>query len=405
MMKSILAKLTKMAEKDRRLDVYRPGYSDHGNPKTLGFELPQIVAVQGEVTTEHVKTLVAYGAMGISGGNCQPWRFVYRSPELLCFFDRERSQTFLDYRDTAGYLALGSVVENIDLVGRAMGLSLRLDPFPDSAVPDLVCNVRIAAEGGEVTPSDELAPAIAKRVTNRRLGKRTHLPLFELESLSGIADDMGARLQWIVDDDALDRIGDILAEADLLRMTSKVMYGEMMNEVRWTPEEAESTRDGLDVATLELSATDLVGLKLLRSWRIMKATGIIGGGFGLKRLMRNQIAAASAVGLLTTPGFAPEDFFNAGRILQRIWLFATTKNISAQPVTPITYLFYRLEQGDGEGLAAKQLKTLRSLRKQYRRLLDVPAGHAEPMIFRVFRGGPPTARSLRRRVEDILTLE
>lgn len=371
-------------------------------PEALGFDLPPIHTVRGNVTNEDIKTLVSYGSMAFSGGNCQPWRFVFRGTELLCYLDMERTNIFLDYHHIASYLALGSAVENIDLAGQAMGLKLEIDPFPDNANPELVCRIRILSGDGEAIPPNELVHAIIKRVTNRRLGKRTNLPSFELESLSRVAAERGGRLQWIADDDRLDQIGDILADGDLLRMTSKIMHAEMMNEVRWTMEEVERTRDGIDVATLELSATDLAGLKLIRSWRIMKVTDTIGGGLGLKRPMRNQIAAASAVGLLTTPGLAPENFFNAGRVLQQVWLTATTKNISIQPVTPITYLFYRLEQGQGTGLSSKELKKLTALRERYLRVLDVPAGHIEPMIFRVSRTEPPTARALRRKVDDIL---
>ncbi len=374
-------------------------------PEALGFDLPPIETARVELSEDQIRTLVTYGAMGFSGGNCQPWRFVFVDDQLRCFHEAERSRSFLDFQNTASYLAFGSVVENICLAGRSMGVDARVVPFPDASQPDLVCNVELPLDGrGQTVSSDGLVDQIGKRVTNRRLGDRVRLPLFELEALSRIAAGRGARLQWLSEDTELDEIGEILAEADLLRMTSKTMHAEMMHELRWTPEEVKNTRDGLDVATLEMSATDLAGLKLIRSWRIMRVTDAIGGGLGLKRPMRRCIRAASAVGLLTVPGLTPTDFLHAGRVLQHVWLSATAEQIAFQPVTPLTYLFFRLEHGGAEGLSEKEVQKLTALREPYRRLFEVPEGHAEPMLFRVARADPPTARSLRRRVESILTI-
>jgi hypothetical protein len=48
---------------------------------------------------------------------------------------------------------------------------------------------------------------------------------------------------------------------------------------------------------------------------------------------------------------------------------------------------------------------LAALRTRYRAHFDVPAGHAEALLFRVAYADPPTARSIRRRLEDALVIE
>jgi molybdopterin/thiamine biosynthesis adenylyltransferase len=81
----------------------------------------------------------------------------------------------------------------------------------------------------------------------------------------------------------------------------------------------------------------------------------VGGGHGLAAPARKQIAAASAVGLLTMPGRAHDidstrrTYFAGGTALQRVWLLATKLGLAFHPMTAILYLFARLEQG-GSGL-------------------------------------------------------
>ena len=65
-------------------------------------------------------------------------------------------------------------------------------------------------------------------------------------------------------------------------MLSPTMHGEMMREIRWNRDEVLATRDGLDLATLELSASDMAALRLIASWPLMKTVGALGAGRGCR---------------------------------------------------------------------------------------------------------------------------
>jgi hypothetical protein len=179
----------------------------------------------------------------------------------------------------------------------------------------------------------------------------------------------------------------------------------MMGEVRWTPEEVERTRDGVDIATLELSRTDLAGMRLSRHWSSILFLREIGGGRALERSARDSIGAASAVCLLTTKGVGPASYFRGGRALDRVWLEATRLSLAVQPMTVNLYLWARIERGGGEGLGDAETRLLREHRESFRRIFDVSRDDAEVMLFRVAEAPPPTARALRRPVEQVLTFE
>jgi nitroreductase len=370
-------------------------------------KLPELVTTTtaAELSDAQIESLVAYAVSAPSGGNCQPWRFVYRGGALLCYFDETRSRTLLDFGHTASILVIGAAVENLRLAALAIGKEPRLVPFPDPADPRLICRVEFA-EGGELAGEDaELFPAVGVRVTNRRLGPRVPLDPSAAAALFNTAERAGARLELRSAPTELDALGAIIARGERLRLLNRRMHGEMMGEVRWNAGEVASTEDGLDVATLELTPTDLAGMRLISSWSLMEAVAKLGAGRGLERPAKKSVAAASAVGLLSYPGTESKTWFEAGRALERLWLRATVLGLAFQPMTPLLYLFARVAHGDSTGLDSRDLTELARLRGEFETIFAAEPSRVEAMLFRLAKVGPATARSLRRPARSVLTIE
>lgn len=355
------------------------------------------------VSEAEVRAIVAHGVRAPSAHNCQPWRFVWRRGRLVCLHDVERSAGFLDYGHGAGYLALGAAVENMELAAAGMGLATALDLFPDPGDPRVVCELRFAPGATETAAERRLREQIPLRATNRRRGPRVDLTPADRQALGAAAAHHGARLQLVEDDALLREAADIVGEGDRFAFLSRHMHAELMEGIRWTPEEAETTRDGIDVATLELSAADAAGMRLVSSWGAMKFVGAVGGGKVLEKLSKKAVLAASAMALVTIPDASPAAFFQSGRAIERVWLECTARDIALHPMAMLPYLFARLERGQGEGYSDREVRTLQALRERWRALFDVPPGHAEPLLFRLAKVPPPTARALRRHVEDVFS--
>ncbi|MEK7705407.1 MAG: Rv1355c family protein [Myxococcota bacterium] len=374
------------------------------SPASQRIEAPVLTLGRDNLTSDEVRTLVAYGALAPSGGNVQPWRFVYRTGRLRCLHDVERSKNFLDFEHNATYVTFGAVAENLVLAAAAMGCTSSVTPFPVADAPHVVCDVHLRRGAAAATP-DPLAAQLAQRVTNRRAGERRPLEVSEQRLLTEAAAARGARLQLVTDPGALAQIGDILGRGDRLRMLHETMHREMFAEVRWTREDVERTRDGLDVASLELTPTDLAGMRLVSAWSVMRVVGNIGAGRGLEKPSRKSIAGASAVGLLTCPGTGAASYLAGGRGLERLWLQATALGIALQPMTAIIYVFARVLRGGGAGLSASEVDALHELRRRLGMMFELDDGCAEIMLFRLAKVEPSTARALRRPVDEILTFE
>jgi hypothetical protein len=141
----------------------------------------------------------------------------------------------------------------------------------------------------------------------------------------------------------------------------------------------------------------------MQQWRVAECLGQIGGGRALEDLARQAIDSASAVGLITVAGTGREDYFRGGRAVQRLWLTAASVGLALQPMTGLPYLLARLERGGGVGLRPCDQVELRAIRSARDALFAADPGRADVFLFRVHHGGPPTARSLRRPLDAVLS--
>ncbi|GII55510.1 hypothetical protein Pth03_38990 [Planotetraspora thailandica] len=372
------------------------------SPLTVEEPELRLPDARGEPTAEDVRRIVAHGLMAPSGGNTQPWRFVARGPVIRCYVDTSRPPTLLDFERGATHLSHGAAAFNMELAARAAGLDCHVATFPDPRDPDLVCEVSLLPASRRHDPPP-LAAFIGRRVTNRKLGPYSPLEATVIEALHAAAADDEARLQLVTDPDALAELGRILGIGDRVRMLNQRMHGEMMDALRWTPAE-EEIRDGIGLAQLELPLDDLAGMRAARQWSNIRFLRAIHGGGAFENPSRRALVSSSALGLLTIPGVGPGSYFRGGRTLQRVWLTATSLGIAFQPMAVTGYLWTRVERG-GEGLDAEEIHTLSGLRRRFAQFFEIVPDTAEIMIFRLGRAGPPTARSLRRQVDEMLQFE
>jgi hypothetical protein len=328
----------------------------------------------------------------------QPWRFVWDGEKLACWIDEARAGTFLDVDNLASLIALGASVENLALASTSLGRAATVDTLPEPGQPLLACQMRFGARATmETAPLFEFVP---QRVTNRRLAPPRSLEAVDEACLRGALELEGARLHLVTERESMAQVGAWLGRTDRLRFLSPVMHAELIRELRWSAEEVARTRDGVDLATLDVSASDRAVLRLLSAPSTMSRLKRMGGGAALERPSEKAVAASSALALLSVPGTSRPSYLDGGRQLQRLWLAATSRRLAVQPVGPLPFLLTRLERRQGDN---EVRSVLGPVRRPFRKLFDVPEGHALIMLFRIAYADRPTARSLRRPVDEVLT--
>jgi hypothetical protein len=281
---------------------------------------------RGRATRERVEQLVQLASLAPSGGNAQRWRFVYHGDRRLleCWLVPERAASFLDFEQRASYLAFGALAENLRLGALRGGLEVSIEVLPDPARGESILTAQLGP-GVAALGNDRdrlLASWIEQRDTNRRLGPRTPLPAELAAELGSLFVSSACSLDLIGDERQLDSFGELHGETERLRTLHPQMHRDLMAEIRWSTDEAERTRDGIDLATLELTPTDRAGLTVLSRSDVIDTMRGIEGGHGLRQASRKAPAGASAVGLVRSAGESPAHYVEAGSRVQQAccWL-------------------------------------------------------------------------------------
>jgi tRNA A37 threonylcarbamoyladenosine dehydratase len=362
-----------------------------------------------DVPKEKVKQLVELAITAPSGGNSQPWKWLYRKKELILFYDKSRNKSFLDFDDVSAYSSLGAAVENLVLAAHQSEMEVKVKLFPIENNSKVVCSIKFYEKNSKVTGLephvlDGLAAMIRQRHTNRNIRPRKQIEQKILTDLISATNTIaGAELRFVDSEKELLALKDIMAAADRIRLLHPQSHYDLYyNEIRWTPEENQKKMDGVDIATIETTASELAGFKLardadainyLREWR---------GGKAFEKMTKKVVESASAIGFITMPKHDKLNYFNGGRAFQRMWLACTEKNIGLQPLLVPLMFFVRLVHGNGAEMPEEMKEELNVLRKRFTNIFPVKENSGEIFLFRICIADTPKVKSLRKPVEEMI---
>ena len=154
--------------------------------------------------------------------------------------------------------------------------------------------------------------------------------------------------------------------------------------------------------TLGLSNSQLAALGVIKSEHVVSTINELGGGKALDMLAKRTVAAASALCLITMPAYNPENFFNGGRAMERLWLGATNLHIAVHPLISPLYIFPRVVYGNGAGLTDQNIAELKELIKKFAAITGMRDSRAGVFLAKVAIADEPALKSLRLPVEQVL---
>jgi molybdopterin/thiamine biosynthesis adenylyltransferase len=339
-----------------------------------------------------IRYVVACASSAPSGGNMQPWRFEAAGNVIRAWIDPARS-SFLDFRERAALLALGAALEAASIGARALGFE------PLARVVDEGPVWALALERATRTRDEAVADMLWRRCSNRRTGASQPIAEEVLADLARHAAPLDAR---VLAGDALAQVGTALGALDRVRFLSPRLRRDLVGELRFTAEEARGTRDGIDVAALELDAADRAAIDVLRTGAGMQLLAALDRGWGLGNAAREAFARPGAAIVLRATAVDRAALVAAGRGLMRLWLEATRHGLAVHPWGS-PFLFQRLLE-DGASLDGWERAELTRVAGAFRRLVGLDRDRPTLLILRLSRSAPPSTRSLRRPIDDVLAI-
>lgn len=357
---------------------------------------------QIQLSKKEIENLVIAACLAPSGGNSQPWRWLYKNDALYLYNGFDANSTILGYDNLSSYIAFGAAIENLLLAASEMNFKTQFSFFPDQKNKNLIAAFTFLKDNS-VAKFTKRTEAITYRLTNRRLGERVTIDTAILEKLTNAAKETtGAHLRFFTDEKDLAIIADLLGELEKIRLMDDLGHKDFVEEMRWTEEENNRKRDGVDFRTLDLTNAEKVGLQLSTDAKIIELLNKWKGGGAFKKLTKKAIDASGAVGIITMNGATHEDYIDGGRVMQRVWLEANLSGISFQPTASSVFIYSRLLKGNGIGLSPSTCEKLIQLRPLFEKTFLIPKNSGEIFIFRLCKADEPKVKSLRKPLEEML---
>ncbi len=356
--------------------------------------VPMAVKGKGTITQEIMNYLVTAGSRAPSGDNCQPWRFEYDKHQLEIFLDPLADDSFFNVNQTASHIACGAAVENILIAASRFKLSAQIEYFPAGDRPELVAKMSFASDN---TREDPLQRFIWERHTNRT--KFNKKPIGEdklAEIRKSTAPFDKAELVLVTDRQDINKIADIIYEADKIRSERRDLHEHLIKMIRFTNRDALDKRDGFPIKNLETGPGGELFLNICRPWAFMHLMNKIGMGKMISSLARTGIKQSSALGLLKIRGKSCKDLIIGGQALEKVWLTCTRLGISFQPMTAITLFRQRCKLGMENDFSLNHQQLLGKIEPVYEQLFHTKNDETEIMLFRLGFGKTISCRTLRK---------
>jgi len=339
---------------------------------------------------EVINKVIEAGAQAPSGGNSQPWRFEIQKNVIFIFALPERDHPILNFRHRGTLIAIGALLENMDIAAHTMQKKLNIQFYPNEEQQMLIARVELLPL--DIFISDSLYDAIKNRNTNRKPFIPETLLIEQKEDLYNIRDESRKiKISWIEDAARIKFLGEAVSKNEIVMFENKKLHRLFFNEVVWTREEERKKGKGLFIKTLEMKPLDEKAMKILKHWPVMK----IANKFGMARKIARQnsitYASASLVGVISLRD-NDEDFIQAGRIMERLWLTATKLGLSFHLITGILFLWQRIRAGEKDFFSKKHIKIIEQAYAAIRDTFQINEGIIT-LFFRIGRSEPPSAYS------------
>ena len=405
---------------DKIIENKNSGYTEHTdiahNPYKP-FELNEAIRIADSLVyrtdsdlpdNQQIEEITRAACQAPSTGNDQPWKWLYRNGRLHLFHDPYRSFSFGDFDQIASNLSFGAAFENVILKSHALGLKVKSSIFPLGTGSSLIAAIDFFRDDKNVISDPVFSPGsvqfIYDRTTNRNPSYPAEITDLEVQLLKEAAESVnGATFHYIQDRQEMQELGQIIGECDRIRLLNPNGHKDFVErEMKWTREEAENSRDGIDIRTLGMNTSQMAALSIIRDVEISRALKDIDGGTALIDVTMKTISTASALGIITLPEYSYQNFFLGGMSMQRLWLKAEELQFAIHPLISPFYLFPRVTNGNGAGLDQSEVSHLLQLRKKFLSLVPVNEDAAGVFIFKIAKAEKPEIKSYRLPLEETL---
>jgi len=277
------------------------------------------------IADEKLRSILQVALRAPSGDNCQPWRFKWDGKTLHLSHDEERGRHALNRDNHASYLALGCLLESIEIQASTEGYGLSYELLPGPSP-------RAAITFGPSRERDPLAKELPRRFTDRRPFRRSSLNAELTDALIRSAErNRPTRLHLLTQ--VPPEFTNFLCGCEEIVWRERNYHRDLFEWIRFDEALAQSSRDGMPWRTLGVSYPESRMLQFCKNFGFQRVMNQLGFILNIRQLLRRQIASSAALYCITVSSDEPNELVLAGRTAMRAWLTLGQNGFGVQPLT------------------------------------------------------------------------
>ena len=335
-----------------------------------------------------VGAIAAAAIRAPSASNAQPW-FIDAGPDAVTIRLATEHTSTLDVEHRASAVALGAALFNAKVAAAAQHVLGPVSFTEDTHGVPLQATLRLG-EGSDPDLAG-LYDVMVAREANRRLGTAQPIADDVLHALHAAAEREDAQLHLITARDDIVRVATIVAASDRARYLTPALHAEMIAELRWPGDPLPDT--GIDIRSLEFAPGELAVVDILRRPDVMAQLARWNAGSVLGEGTRRQVAASSALAVISVPGASLTDYARGGSGAEAIWISAQQHGLAVQPMSPI--FLYARDADELHRVSAAFADELGVLQEEFGHIVGIGPEDAVVLVLRFAVSQPASVRSLR----------
>jgi nitroreductase len=271
--------------------------------------------------------LVRAAVLAASAHNTQPWLFRITTNRVDLYAVTARNIGTIDSLRREMYISLGCALENLVLAADAHGLRSSVQLVPDPGDATFAARIDLAAGAPRTSP---LYKAIPIRHTNRAAYAARPVGAPSLSAMEALIDTPDVGLVWLTSDSQKRAFRE-----QTVRATEAIIADpeQAADDFVWYPRDWQALQAEKDGVTLDASGISPVLRTLGKLLGVSRDQSDQGW---LSATRDSQLPTAAAFGTLAThqPGDNAQRI-QAGRIWQRMHLWATSQGLAMQPLNQV----------------------------------------------------------------------
>jgi hypothetical protein len=298
--------------------------------------------------------LVRAAILAANAHNAQAWRFVVSRTRIAVYDDTTRGLGTVDPYRREMHLSAGCAIENLALAARAVGMAPAVALAPDGPSGLLATVDLRPGSNAAPGPGSDLYRAIPHRHTDRGPYQVDRsLPADIPRAMDALVEDPDVQLLWLLDSAQRKQFSTLTVEATQAFIDDRKQSEDDYAWYRGTAGQVRAHRDGVTVDASGLSP-------VLRSMgKLAPASRSSNDSYWLAGTRDRQLPTASGFAIVLVRDTADlAQRLAAGRLYQRLHLWATSRALAMQPLNQVVERAERERSTTGTGLIGSGLTAL-----------------------------------------------